>query len=424
MKQSKNYMGFINDHSGSMTRLALAAMADYNTNIEAIKSAASREMLDTVVSVVAVGLPGGGMTERQIVNSNPHVLKPMSHWPTPGGTPLYDGIADMIDLLLSLPDATEPHVSFLVMVTTDGEECSSRKYSLTTIRTKLEPLLRDPRWTFVFRIPNGQEHLIQQLGIPQGNIQGWETSVAGMAAATQQTTASIDNYITTRAAGKAGSSSFFSDVSKVNLAALDALDPKKFSLYTVGSQPTDTDGMQIRDFILKRRTKYLKGAAFFQFVKSEAKVGYEKQVLIRDRATGKVFQGAQARTMIGLPSGQNARVHPGMHDKYDIFIQSSSINRKLPMGSGVIYIESLGTEFTQAEIDLYTKPAEPKRTPKADVPVQLPAVNNASGRPVHSTMPVKKQVIYFASRDDARRSGHTYKDNGSNAPKGTRWERT
>uniref|UniRef100_A0A183CQG1 VWFA domain-containing protein n=1 Tax=Globodera pallida TaxID=36090 RepID=A0A183CQG1_GLOPA len=55
-KQSKNYIGFVNDHSGSMSSLASAAARDYNTNITAIKDAATREMLDTVVSVIGIGL--------------------------------------------------------------------------------------------------------------------------------------------------------------------------------------------------------------------------------------------------------------------------------------------------------------------------------------------------------------------------------
>ena len=48
---SKNYIGFVNDHSGSMWCLAEAAIKDYNANIKAIKDAATKEMLDIVVSV-------------------------------------------------------------------------------------------------------------------------------------------------------------------------------------------------------------------------------------------------------------------------------------------------------------------------------------------------------------------------------------
>lgn len=424
MKQQKTYAGWVNDHSGSMTRLAQAAMRDYNTNITAIKKAASREKLDTVVSVIGVGVPTKNETERQIVNSNPHVLNPMTTWPTPGYTPLYDGIADMIDLFQSLPDSREPHVSFLVMVTTDGEEYGSQKYDLNTIKAKLSLLRNDERWTFVFRIPKGQRHMIAALGIPAGNIQEWDTTEAGMAKATAQTTAAINNYVTTRASGVRGSNTFFTDAANINLAALEPVEPKKYSLYVSGELPTDTDGMMISEFILARRMQYLKGAAFYQLVKDENRVQPDKNVLIRERTTGKVFGGAQARKMIGLPDHQNARLRPGDHKNFDIFIQSSSWNRKVPINTGILYMESLGTPFTPEEVEIFTKPAEPVRVPKEPVVKQLPAVNNTSGRPVPSTMPVKKRVSYFASRDDARRSGHGYKDNGPNAPKGTRWEKT
>lgn len=52
----KNYISFVNDHSGSMHTLVDAACKDFNTNIEAIKAAASREMLDIVVSVAELGV--------------------------------------------------------------------------------------------------------------------------------------------------------------------------------------------------------------------------------------------------------------------------------------------------------------------------------------------------------------------------------
>ena len=47
----KNYIVFVNDHSGSMGTIRKAAIADYNASIAAVKDAASAEMLDTVVSV-------------------------------------------------------------------------------------------------------------------------------------------------------------------------------------------------------------------------------------------------------------------------------------------------------------------------------------------------------------------------------------
>jgi hypothetical protein len=421
-KNPKNYIGFADDHSSSMSMHAKAAIADKNANIESIRNASTREVMDTIV----YSTDFGSIVSRQIVNSNPHVLKPISTWVASGMTAFYDALGDLITQLRAVPDYSNSEVSFLVIATTDGEENQSVQWTAEKLSSTIKQLQSSGRWTFVLRVPKGarNHYKIACLGIPEGNIQEWDiSSTQGMQASTQATVQGVDNYFKARSAGKAGSSSFFSDVTNVNVAALNELDRKKYSLYTVGSLPTDTDGMQIRDFILARRMQYLKNAAFYQFVKSEAKIGYEKQVLIRDRATGKVFFGSDARTMIGLPPDRNARVHPGSHSKYDIFIQSSSINRKLPMGTGVIYWEEKGVAFTQEEIDRFTKPAEPVRVPKEPAPVQLPAVNNTSGRPVYSNMPVQKRRVFFASRDDARRSGAPYKDNGPQAPKGQRWER-
>src|SRR5262249_39022432 len=141
----KNYIGFVNDHSGSMASIAKAAMEDYNTNISAVANAASREMLDTVVSVVGVGIGpdvkhhrDGFGVKRQVTISNPNVLKPINTWPVTGGTPLYDGIGDMIDLLSNLPDANSNDVSFLIMVTTDGQEMHSVTYDEDKIKTLIK----------------------------------------------------------------------------------------------------------------------------------------------------------------------------------------------------------------------------------------------------------------------------------------------
>jgi hypothetical protein len=48
-----------------------------------------------------------------------------------------------------------------------------------------------------------------------------------------------------------------------------------------------------------------------------------------DRATGDLFSGSKAREMLGLPEGEEARVRPTALEKYAVFIQSTSANRKL-----------------------------------------------------------------------------------------------
>lgn len=395
----KNYIGFVNDHSGSMISHYGAAIADYNANITEVKEAASREMLDTVVSVVGVGIGNQGYgCERQVQISNPHVLKPITNWATNGGTPLFDGIGNMIELLEALPDAKNENVSFLVMVTTDGEEQHSKLYTQASLAVAIKRVMASGRWTFVLRVPVKTSQKVLDvfidMGIPVDNIQKWDTSSSnGITASTQLTTQAMGSYFRSRTAGAKASSAFYANAAAVNVAALEDIS-KKVSLYVV--LPED-NGIEIRPFILKHRMDYLKGSAFYQLTKTEARVSHTKQVLVRDRATGKIFAGAQARSMIGLPSDRNARLHPGDHKGFDLFIQSESVNRKLVGGTGVVYWKEIGVPFTDADL-AYLQPKTPIATP---APVQLPAVP-VSTTPTKSPIPVTPRVYYFETRELAR----------------------
>lgn len=417
----KNYIGFVNDHSGSMSHLAQAAMNDYNANITTIKQAASQEMLDTVVSVVGVGFPNGHQVTRQVQISNPHVLKPVNSWKVDGGTPLYDGIGSMINLLKELPDANEPNVSFLVLITTDGEECSSRIHNKTSITKLIAEVSRNGQWTFVFRVPrNADKRGIMDLGIPAGNIQEWETTAEGMANSTKVTAQAMTNYFTSRSAGARSTGSFYADASQVNLVKLEELPKKEFSLYVV---PSEDNGIEIRPFVLRHRTEHLFGSAFYQLTKTEPRVQHDKQILLRERVTGKVFHGPSARAMIGLPADRNARLHPGDHKNYDIFIQSNSVNRKLVGGTGLIYWKAIGRPFTDADLAYLKKPD----APAANAVVQLPAVA-PTNKPTKSPVPVTPRVLRFETREEARNHCRAngidqtrIKDNGKGSVKGTRW---
>lgn len=412
----KNYISFVNDHSGSMYSIAEAAIKDFNANIKAIKDAASRDMLDTVVSVCEIGNPD---VKLSVTVSNPHVLREKTTWQAAGGTPLWTGTLRLIEMLQKLPDAQKEDVSFLVMLTTDGAATDNDTHY--ALRAAIKPLLATRRWTFVARVPSNIDYETERkfldLGIPAGNIQRWETTAAGMAKSTAQTTQAMSNYFTARSAGLKSSSVFYADAAQVNVQALVDIS-NEVSLYVVPPQET---GIEIRDFVLTKRMQYLKGAAFYQLTKTEARVQPTKLIIVRDRTNGKIYSGKDARKMIGLPDNQNARLHPGDHKNFDIFIQSTSVNRKLVGGTGVIYWEAIGVPFTEADLAyLKPKPAQP-------AVVQLPAVP-VSTRPTPSPVAAKSRTTqrkFFATRTlaraHARAFGGTVKDNGPFAGK-ERWE--
>lgn len=406
---AKNYIGFVNDHSGSMSHLARAATSDYNANITAVKNAASREMLDTIVSVVGIGVGNGGFgVERQITISNPHVLNPVTRWSTDGGTPLFDGVGNMIELFKSLPDYYSNDVSFLVVTTTDGQEMHSKKYTRESLARTIAEVSRDGRWTFVFRVPKGARDTLHGLGIPDGNIQEWETTTAGMAASTQATTQAMDSYYTTRSSGAKSSNVFYANAAAVDAKALAATLKDisgDVSLYVV---PDDQNGVEIRPFILTKRMEYLKGSAFYQLTKTEARVSETKLIAIRNRTDGKIYSGIEARKLIGMPVSGNARLHPGDHGNFDIFIQSESTNRKLVGGTGVLYWKAIGKPFTAAdEAYLQPKPVVPPVVVLPKVPVSTTPTKSpipVTPKPV-TPMVHGRPVKFFATRELARRSG-------------------
>lgn len=417
--QNKQYIVFINDHSGSMNGLKSAAIKDYNRNIKAIVNAANQEKLDTIVSVIDFGYSSNPV-RRTVVNSNPHVLLPITEWDAIAQTPLYDAIADAIELCKLLPDAKESHVSFLIMLTTDGGENSSRinGYSIASKITAL-----DKRWTIVCRVPVSASDL-SKIGIPKGNIQVWNTTSEGMEKATQANEQALTTYFKERSSGKTNSSSFYSSVENVNTNQLEDIT-SKVSLYVVPDKVQYTR-TEIMPFILEHRMKFLKGSAFYQLIKTEARVQPKKLILIRDRTTGKVFAGDNARDMLGLSKIQNVRLHPGDHGNYDIFIQSMSHNRLLPKGSGVLYWEEIGVPFTEEDLKQY----EPK---KVNGIVELPEVKGKTS-PTKSPVPVQhkpknvvngREVSCYETRREARATGKPVKDafnyfNG-NCPLTHRW---
>ncbi|MDP3276842.1 MAG: vWA domain-containing protein [Deltaproteobacteria bacterium] len=92
----------------------------------------------------------------------------------------------------------------------------------------------------------------------------------------------------------------------------------------------------IRPFVESQGASFKPGRGFYQLTKSEL-VQERKEVILQDRASGEFFSGDDARRMIGLEVGERARIKPVFFDKYLVFIQSTSYNRKLIGGTKFLY---------------------------------------------------------------------------------------
>lgn len=332
----KNYIGISRDHSGSMSSIRNAAIRDYNSKIASIREATNQENQDTVVSVVECD----STVQRVVTNSNVNALTELTSYSCRGMTALYDSVGDLIEQFESLPDAKDPNVSFLVMAITDGGENASRRYSAPKLAQKIRELTMTDRWTFVFRVPRGHSYTITRaLGLPEGNVLEWDQTERGVAKAAQTDSAAFTEYFKGRSAGQTSTRKFYTDLSSVSTA--DVSTVMKDISSEVQSFPI-TEDVAIRPFIESVTGRPMKkGAGFYRLTRIEPIIQDYKKIMIKDKATQAVYEGAAARQMLGLPTSGNIRLAPGDHGQFDLYIQSTSVNRKLKAGTELLYWENV-----------------------------------------------------------------------------------
>ncbi len=102
---------------------------------------------------------------------------------------------------------------------------------------------------------------------------------------------------------------------------LEAVHPSRFQLLHVDS---DTS---IKDFVVSTGATFKLGHGFYQLTKRELIQERKEVVLVNNK--GDMFSGNKARELIGLPYGERGNVTPNKALAYDVFVQSTSVNRKL-----------------------------------------------------------------------------------------------
>ncbi|RKH46765.1 vWA domain-containing protein [Corallococcus sicarius] len=111
---------------------------------------------------------------------------------------------------------------------------------------------------------------------------------------------------------------------------LRAVPPGRFQVLEV-----DGDSA-IKEFVTENGLGFKTGRGFYEFTKTETIQG-RKEVVLMDRKTGDLYSGERAREMLGLPPGETVRIRPASLEKYVVFVQSTSANRKLRGGTKFLY---------------------------------------------------------------------------------------
>ena len=163
--------------------------------------------------------------------------------------------------------------------------------------------------------------------------------------------------------------------------------PGRFQVMTVDKN------CDIKGFVTNNGIEFKKGRGFYELTKAETVQQY-KEIIMQDKETGEMFVGSQVREKLGLQpqtekGGVNEKLYAKDAKEFRIFVQSTSVNRKLIAGTTFLYeisdIEDTGTEI--------------KETPSA---VEKPVEAVVEATPKKATKTSAKKTKTSAVKKDAK----------------------
>lgn len=329
-----NHIVLALDASGSMQRHANALIKVADAQIARLAQRSKELDQETRVTVYVFN---GGV---QCVVYDKDVLRLPSistFYRATGNTALIDAtLLSLSDLALT-PEKYGDH-AFLIYVLTDGQENASRAKAPELSRA-LASL--PEHWTVAAFVPDilGKSEA-KKFGFPADNIAIWDTtSDRGVVEVGRAMTTATENYMLRRATGERGTRSLFStgaDAVNAQTVAAAGIRPLAATSFKLIPVPPSADGAQIRDFVQGCGLPYVVGNSYYQLSKTET-IQPNKLVAIVEKKTAKVYLGREARDLINLPDVE-VRVKPDFNRDFDVFVQSTSVNRKVVVGTRVLVL--------------------------------------------------------------------------------------
>jgi hypothetical protein len=334
MKQNYiNHIALVLDESDSMRDQSDAVVRVADNQIAYLAQRSKELDQETRVTVYTFNNPGN---IRCVVYDKDVLRMPSlrGHYRPSGMTALVDATLKALDDLSKTPELYGDH-AFLLYVLTDGAENMSANPAF-----KLEERIKGLKdnWTVAAFVPNMQGKFeAKKFGFPADNIAVWDVSAKGVTEVGETIKQATDNFMTSRAVGVRGTRNLFNmgeAMAKVSLTDINALDKLHPGQYRV--LPVDATG-PIAPFVEKNLARaYRQGEAFYALTKPE-KIQPQKKIAIFDKKSKYVFTGDNARKVLNLPDYE-VKVAPASHADFDIYVQSTSVNRKLIAGTSLLIL--------------------------------------------------------------------------------------
>ncbi len=319
-----NHIAFVIDASSSMASLSDEVVKVFDTQITELATSSKKLNQETRVSVYVFSDSVECLVYDMDVMRLPSLKQ---HYRASGMTALLDGTGKAIVDLKKTPELYGDH-SFLVYVLTDGGENASHSFNPDSLSKLLGGL--PSHWTMAVMVPNLQGvSAARAVGFLPDNIMQWRTDKAGFSEVADTISKTTATYMQNRAKGVRGTKNLFAMNTNISTntvkKALEVLPNGEYETLLVRKYD---DGKAIKDFV-EGYTKgsYRVGSAYYQLSKPE-KIQATKNLIIREKKSAKAYTGDNARSLLGLPDAE-VKVTPATIKDYDIFVQSTSVNRKL-----------------------------------------------------------------------------------------------
>lgn len=326
-KKLINHVIFLIDASGSMGGRLRLVKDVFDSTLAAFKASQSPDQ-ELYISLYDFD----SQVNKRVFNTDINKLEHAVKFEARGTTALRDAISISIEDHKKINTKNEDH-SFLIYAITDGADNASR-ISSEKLKSTIQSL--DDSWTIAALVPSlTDSHAAKNSGIPAGNIQIWDAnSVKGFEEVGRSITQSMQTYTSNRSAGIRSSNNIF----QVNADNLKRGDIRSNLTEVKGRLYHAQNDYVIRDMVEKFAKKtYVKGSTYYELSKPETVQSY-KEIVIVSRKDDKKFGGQDARDMLGLPNTET-RVKPGDFGDWRIFIQSTSVNRKIKAGTSIFVKE-------------------------------------------------------------------------------------
>lgn len=313
-----NHVGLVIDKSWSMSHLQQQVVQVVDGQVHDLAQLSQEMDQETRVTIYTFD------DSVYCINYDKDVLRLPSlsgRYHTSGNTALLDATMKCITDLEKTATLYGDH-AFLIFVVTDGQENRSRLFSRLELKQKLD-LLPD-NWTVVAFVPDARGlHDAETFGFLKGNIAIWDTSSSkGFESVGNVVRKTTQTFMQNRAQGIRGSRSILTaDTSRLDTSKnlLTPLNPTRYSIFR------PVLGGEIRTFVESKVGSYTLGNAYYKLRKSEI-LQPHKHIVVRNKR-GEVFTGTEVRGLLGLDVPDKVRVHPNKFSDWDIFVQSTSVNR-------------------------------------------------------------------------------------------------